>query len=118
MSPLGATAVMRAFFRPVANAFTVKPGGAFSAAMRSGVASTLLGFQTLILVENWVPSPCWAAAVPNARQSAAASETRFMGDAVLGHYYRKYREESCQCLHARYGGKRTLSKVMFNMQQE
>lgn len=79
MSPFGATAMMRAFLSPVAKALTVKPCGAFSAAMRSGVASTLLGFQILILVENMVPSPCWAVAEPNTMHSAAASEARFIG---------------------------------------
>src|SRR5262245_48110154 len=60
---------MRAFFRPVANAVTLKPGGALSCEISCGVAAILSGFTTAVEISTCVPSPCWAIAAEAATQS-------------------------------------------------
>ena len=76
----------------VAKTETLKPGGALSAAMRSGVASTLAGLKTLVGTPTSVPSPCWADTdIATTTNRAPASpdrddrlEVTFMSDSLRG----------------------------------
>ncbi len=80
--PSGATAMMRIFFRPVANADTENPAGAFTAAIRAGVASTLSGLTMAVAIATRVPSPCWAKPGMDVAASARVvkSEGKRIGD--------------------------------------